>query len=316
MSLIRKPSEIEAKKTISMLIYGEPGLGKTTLACSAPAPVLFDYDGGVGRIHGSHRVDTVQIRSWEDTEAALNEVIEANAYKTIIIDTVGKMLDYVVDYIRRTQPTYVQRDGSLSLKGYGLRKTMFNNFIRRLQVIGINVIFVAHEKEEKQGDLTVKRADAGTSSNANDLFKDLDLVGYMSALGKDRTITFDPNESYYAKNTCNLQSMFKVPVIVDAKTGMPTAPNDFLTKQVLAQYNAYQQRNEELGKTYNNLVYKIKEQAASIQTADDANNFVDFIKSAEHIYDSKIVAGHALAGKVKELGLALNKQTGKYEAAS
>lgn len=316
MSLIKKPSEIEAKKTISMLIYGEPGLGKTTLACSAPNPVLFDYDGGVGRIHGSHRVDTVQIHSWEDTEVALNEVIEANAYRTIIIDTVGKMLDYVVDYIRRTQPTYVQRDGSLSLKGYGLRKTMFGNFIRRLQVIGINVIFVAHEKEEKQGDLTVKRADAGTSSNANDLFKDLDLVGYMSALGKDRTITFDPNESYYAKNTCNLQSIFKIPVIVDAKTGMPTAPNDFLSKQVLAQYNAYQKRNEELGKNYNALIVKIKEKVECIQTADDANGFADFIKSVEHIYDSKIIAGRALLLKIKELGLTLNKETGKYEAAS
>lgn len=316
MSLIKKPSEIEAKKTISMLIYGEPGLGKTTLACSAPHPVLFDYDGGVGRIHGSHRVDTVQIRSWEDTEAALNEVSEANVYKTIIIDTVGKMLDYVVDYIRRTQPTYVQRDGSLSLKGYGLRKTMFSNFIRRLQVIGINVIFVAHEKEEKQGDLTVKRADAGTSSNANDLFKDLDLVGYMSALGKDRTITFDPNESFYAKNTCNLQSIFKIPVIIDAKTGMPTAPNDFLEKQVLAQYTAYQKRNEELGKSYNDLVDKIKEQASAIVDADAANRFVDFVKSTEHIYDSKIIAGRALTNRTKELGLFLNKETGKYESAS
>jgi phage nucleotide-binding protein len=313
MALIKKPSEIEAKKTISMLVYGQPGLGKTTLACSAPAPVLFDYDGGVGRIHGSHRIDTVQIRSWEDTNEAMIEVRDAGCYKTIIIDTVGKMLDHVVEYIRNTQPTYIQRDGSLSLKGYGLRKQMFTDFIRNLQMMGLNVIFVAHEKEEKQGDLTVKRADAGTASNANDLFKDLDLVGYMSALGKDRTISFDPHETYYAKNTCNLEGLIKIPVLVDAK-GNTTSQNTFLSNVVFAKYYAYQNQSNELSKEYNLLIEKIKEDVEKVVDADSANAFVESITAIKHIYDSKVIAQNLFKKKVDELKLTYDKSKKTYVA--
>ena len=47
MSLFKKPSELEFVTTIMMLVYGQPGIGKSTMALSAPNPVLFDFDGGV-----------------------------------------------------------------------------------------------------------------------------------------------------------------------------------------------------------------------------------------------------------------------------
>ena len=108
------------------MLYGQPGIGKTTLACSAPSPVLLDYDGGISRVNGAHQCDTVQVSSWEDTQEALKEIAEAgDTYQTVIIDTVGKMLNYMEDYIKRTQPRLKQMDGTLSLKGYGVRKQMF-----------------------------------------------------------------------------------------------------------------------------------------------------------------------------------------------
>ena len=84
MGIIKKPSEIEPKATISILIYGQPGLGKTTLGCSAPSPVLFDYDGGVQRVNAAHQVPTVQIRSWEDTITAMNEIREEESAGIIV----------------------------------------------------------------------------------------------------------------------------------------------------------------------------------------------------------------------------------------
>ena len=37
MGLIKKPNELTVKNALSALIYGQPGMGKTTLALSSPS---------------------------------------------------------------------------------------------------------------------------------------------------------------------------------------------------------------------------------------------------------------------------------------
>ena len=71
MGLIKKPNELTVKNALSALIYGQPGMGKTTLALSSPQPLLLDFDGGVHRVNAAHRVDTVQISKWEEVDEVL-----------------------------------------------------------------------------------------------------------------------------------------------------------------------------------------------------------------------------------------------------
>ena len=204
MGLIKKPNELTVKTTLSALIYGQPGMGKTTLALSAPNPVLFDYDGGIHRVNAAHRVPTVQITNWEETNQVLFSD-DIKEFDTIVIDTAGKMLSFMDKFIMQTNPKMRKADGTLSLQGYGVRKNMFINFVSQVSLMGKSVIFVAHEREEKNGEDKQIRPEIGGSS-AGDLIKELDLVGYMEAIGKDRTISFDPCEKFYGKNTCNLPS--------------------------------------------------------------------------------------------------------------
>lgn len=309
-NLIRKPSELEAKQTITMLIYGQPGVGKTTLAVSAPNAVLFDYDGGVQRINGAHQTLTVQIRSWEDTGAALDEIAaQYPETQTIVIDTVGKMLDYMGEYIMRTNSRMKKGDGTLSLQGYGLRKAMFIEFIKKTAVLGKNIIFVAHEKEEKRGDDTVKRPDIGGSS-ANDLVKELDLVGYMSMLGSERAIAFNPTEAYYAKNTCNLPAVTKIPVVVD-EAGMAVGDNNFI-RRVLATYRKSQAETQEKTRKYDALVENIRTAVAAAGTAEELNKVLDSIDKTQ-VYNSKMVGEKMAAQRAKALGLNFNAVDGRYE---
>ena len=309
-NLIRKPSELEAKQTITMLVYGQPGVGKTTLAVSAPDAVLFDYDGGVQRINGAHQTLTVQIRSWEDTSEALDEIVASYPdVKTIVIDTVGKMLDFMSDYIVRNNSRMKKSDGTLSLQGYGLRKSMFIDFIKKTAVLGKNIIFVAHEKEEKRGDDTVKRPDIGGSS-ANDLVKELDLVGYMQMLGKDRTIAFNPTEAYYAKNTCNLPAVTKIPLVVD-ETGMAVGDNNFV-RRVLATYKKTQAVTQEETRRYDALVDNIRTAVAAAGTAEELNKVLDSIAKTQ-VYNSKMVGEKMAAQRAKALGLNFNAVDGRYE---
>lgn len=309
-NLIRKPSELEAKQTITMLVYGQPGVGKTTLAVSAPDAVLFDYDGGVQRINGAHQTLTVQIRSWEDTSEALDEIVASYPdVKTIVIDTVGKMLDFMSEYIVRNNSRMKKSDGTLSLQGYGLRKSMFIDFIKKTAVLGKNIIFVAHEKEEKRGDDTVKRPDIGGSS-ANDLVKELDLVGYMQMLGKDRTIAFNPTEAYYAKNTCNLPAVTKIPLVAD-ETGMAVGDNNFV-RRVLATYKKTQAVTQEEMRKYDALVENIRTAVAAAGTAEELNKVLDSIAKTQ-VYNSKMVGEKMAAQRAKALGLNFNAVDGRYE---
>lgn len=310
MGMIKKPSELSVKDTLSVLIYGQPGIGKTTFGVSAPDAVLFDYDGGVQRINGAHQVPTLQPTSWEDTNLALQEIQnEMPEIKTIVIDTVGKMLDYMSAYIIKTDPKMAMRDGSLSLKGYGVRKQMFVNFIKQLSLMGKNVIFIAHEREDKRNETIIKRPEIGGSSQG-DLIKELDLVGYMSAYGKDRVITFDPHEEYYAKNTCNLPAAIKLPVVVD-ESGKGSSNVAF--SNIVAQYKVAQEKRQDTTARYEMLLGLIDETMSAVVDVESLNEAMAKLFAMEQIYDSFLRAQRAVANKGKELGLTYNKIAKRYE---
>ena len=98
MSLIKKQNELEIPATIKMMIYGQAGMFKTSTALSAPRPLLLDFDGGIKRVNMSFLdgVGIVQIKEWQDVKSLMSENLAD--YDTIVVDTVGKMLDYIISY--------------------------------------------------------------------------------------------------------------------------------------------------------------------------------------------------------------------------
>jgi hypothetical protein len=307
MTLIRKPSELSVQTKIKALIYGQAGTGKSTLALSAPKPLMLDFDGGVHRVNYSHQTPTVQISSWEDCESVLKE--DLKEYDSLIIDTGGRMLDYMADYIVRKNPKMGRSNGALTLQGYGERKGMFRQFCRQIMLMNKHLIFVAHRDTQKINE-DFRYVPLFGGSSYDDLVTDLDLVGYLEAVGKKRVITFDPSDRNDGKNTCNLPTVIDLPIVVDtAGNGLA---NNFLADSVIRPYIANLEIRKQNASKYDEVIKEVKEAIELITDELSANDFIDRIDAFDHTGNSKAVSGKLISEKAKTLGLKLNK-TKRYE---
>lgn len=309
MSLIRKPSELSVQTKVKALIYGQAGTGKSTLALSAPKPLMLDFDGGVHRVNYSHQSPTVQISSWEDCENVLKE--DLSDYESLIIDTGGKMLDYMAEYIIRKNSKLGRSNGALTLQGFGERKGMFRQFCKSTMLMKKHLIFVAHRDTQKINE-DIRYVPLFGGSSYDDLVTDLDLVGYLEAVGKKRIITFDPSDRNDGKNTCNLPSAVELPAVVDvAGNGLK---NGFLTDHVIVPYVANLESRKQANVKYDAVISEIKAQVDLITDEIAANDLIERIDAFDHSGNSKAVAAKLIADKTKKLGLKLNKDK-KYERA-
>lgn len=310
MSLIKKSNELIFATTVKMMIYGQSGMGKTTVALSAPKPLLLDFDNGVKRVNMSHLdgIDTVQITSWTDIQQVLQENL--SSYQTIVVDTIGKMMDFIISYKCGTRQPQIRDWGGINQE--------FSGFVRNLSNLNKNIIFVAHRDTRKEGDDTVF-IPALREKSYNSIVTELDLLGYMEMKSENgrqrRTITFDPTNRNDGKNTCNLPSVMEVPTNLDAN-GNPITKNNFITTQVINPYLSMLATKKAESEKYNKLIEEIKEQIEFITDAVSANEFVSRINKFEHVGSSLMLARNLFDAKVKSLGLVLNKETKTYSDAA
>ena len=312
MSLIKKSNEIKVVKNIKIMIYGQAGMGKSTFALSAPRPLLLDFDNGVKRVNTNHlgdQVGIVQVESWNDILYLLSSPNELNEFDSIVVDTIGKMMDYIIAYRCNGYQPRIQDWGAIN--------NDFKWFTNALSGLNKNVIFVAHRDTRKEGEETVF-IPALREKNYNSIVTELDLLGYLEMKNENglqkRTITFDPTSRNDGKNTCQLPGIMNIPTILD-RNGNVTAANDFIEKQIIAKYNAMIAVKEKKIAEYNEVLSQLKDNIALICDAQSANMFVkDNIKEyAKHGSSIVLQARDLFGKKVKELKLVYNKETKEYE---
>lgn len=191
-------------------VFGQPGIGKSTLGYSAKEPLTLDFDHGAHR--AANRRDTAQIDKWADVED-LKDAIQP--YSTIVVDTAGRSLDAMTVDIIEENPKY-GKGGALTLQGYGVLKSRFRTWIATLRSMGKDVVLLAHHKEEKDGDNYIIRPDI-TGSSYDEVMKVSDFVGYLYMNGKDRVLDFNPTDRWVGKNPGQWKPL-KVPTPDKAQT--------------------------------------------------------------------------------------------------
>lgn len=302
-SLIRKPAELEIPQKIKALVYGQAGMGKTTLSLSAPKPLLLDFDNGIHRVNYGHQTDAVQIHNWSEALEVLKE--DLSAYETIVVDTIGKMLDYIISYVVPV--------GNPRIQDWGKINSEFSNFTRAVSLLNKNIIYVAHRDLRKEGDDNVF-VPALREKSYTAIVTELDLLGYVEAKGTTRTITFNPTSRNDGKNTCNLPGLMNIPTVVDAQG--KALQNTFFQSQIIAPYVANLSQRLETAKAYEAVITELKDAIALITDELSANEFISKIDNYSHVGNSKAIASKLVADKAESLKLKFNKEAKVYEKAA
>ncbi len=305
MSLIKKPNELtQTKIKLKGLVYGQPGVGKTSLALSAPKPLLIDFDNGLRRVAKQYQTDSVQIESYQNLLDILTKE-DISGYETIVIDTLGKMIDRIGDWLAVSNPKVKQTDGQLSMKGWGNVKGEFQRFLKLLEGKNKSVIFVSHEKEEKSDDKIYKRIDVAGSAG-KDVIKELDFVGYMLIQGGRRTIDLSPNESYYTKNSLGISSFLEYKPLAGT--------NNFLSEAIFDAYQEKLKKDEELAKEYDTLIEELKTKVANIKDLEQLNSYYNtHYNKHDKLWSSYQMEGSFLKAKVEELRCEFDKETKEFK---
>lgn len=304
MSLLKTPAELNSHILIKGLIYGQPGVGKTTLALSAPNPVLIDADKGMYRVEKRFQVPSLPLTEYSALLTLLNSD-ELNSFDTIIFDTLGKLVDRMGQHLTKVNPKNKQGDGSLSMKGWGALKLEFQKLLKKAEEKNKHLISVAHEREDKDGDTRIIRPDVSGSSG-KDILKELDFMGYMEMRGNRRTISFTPCEKFYAKNSLRLESCLDIP---DTDEG-----NDFIERVIINGTQKRLAEEQDMLEEYQTLLEAHQTAINNISSAEEANTFLQALKDFTPIWDSTRIAKKKLQEKTNALGLVYNKETGAFEA--
>lgn len=306
--MIKKPNEVAtSKKKIRFLLAGFPGIGKTTLALSAPKPLLIDVDRGIDRVAARNRKDFTQPETYEEL---LNDLKgDLSDYETLVFDTGGKLLDLMKPYVIKKDSKNGQKDGqTLSIKGYGAVGKEFQRLMDyAFYQLNKNVVVIFHAKEDKDGEATKLRILVEGSTKDN-VWQPMDLGGFVEMYNGKRTIGFDNCERYYAKGTHGIKGIIDIPSLENS------TPNDFLTRlfdkvnqNIEEEQKYFEEQNEEYKKVMNEISPSIEN-----MTEDTVNVVMEQIKNANHVLTSEKELKHQFKQKLDSLNMKWDFDQKKY----
>jgi len=185
---------IDAKEpSLVLTIYSRGGVGKTTLATTAPSPLIIDAEDGTKAL-GARGIDVpvIHVKTWQDVQEAWKMVKDDKKFQTIIIDPVGAFLDLLIENEKS--------GGEMNLKKWGSVKDRMRRFIWAVKDSGKHIVWVAHEKEVPDEDLQLRRP-LLQANLGQELVNLCDVVGHLRIdnSGK-RSLLVQPDQKYEAKD--------------------------------------------------------------------------------------------------------------------
>ena len=296
---IIQPRDLSTTANISCLVYGPAGVGKTTLALSAPNPILIDLDHGLCRVQKEYQCPSIQVEKFEDILELLQSE-ELKTFGTIIIDTFGQFIECMFEYLANKNAKLKNYNGQPTQAGWGQIKTTCKKFLSDIFKINKNFICIAHEQGDKfAGDEIILRPEI-IGSSGRELIKLVDLVGYMSIKGGKHTISFDPNDNFVAKNSLGLSGFIEW-----------NNDNKFFSK-IIDKISERREKDNLTRKEYDELLADQDSKLEKVGSPEDLELLMKELKDQE----TKIIWGSRIVFWNKIKKLAKDKFNMEYDNAS
>lgn len=152
MSILSQISKPE-NRPIIMTIFGDAGMGKTSLAATFPKPIFIRAEDGLMSIEQEKRPDAFPLVTksdelWNQLAGLVNE---EHAYKTLVIDSISALERMFIKEVAEEDP---RAKGIIARShgGYGAGFQMVGSMHERVRKAagvlntkkGMNVVFLAH----------------------------------------------------------------------------------------------------------------------------------------------------------------------------
>lgn len=219
---IKKASEISRTKNWRVLLYGKPGLGKTSAINGLIGKSLvLDMDGSSRVLAGLKNVDVVEFDR-------TNPSLSINEFLKEIHDVIKNYQNLVIDNITSFQFDWFVEQGKSSKNGirneiqhYGDFTNYFLRIITAIYSLPINIYVTAWEDQRditmESGQIITQFVPQIRTQVLNQLLGLTDVVGRIKINEKtgSRGAILEGNDGVYAKNrldnrtACKIEDLFK-----------------------------------------------------------------------------------------------------------
>lgn len=183
-----KTEESNYKK---LVIYGDPGAGKTVLAASAPRPLFYSTDTGFESLFNHKQLlaqsERIPYGNFKFTQALAEKAKDGVLpYETLVIDTFSGVAD---NCLKELSMAKFKKDPSREAgafvavgKDYQENTEQMKFIIAALTLAPMHVIYICHS-DEKKDEATGRMITRPmlTPKLASKLFADASLVGFMTS---------------------------------------------------------------------------------------------------------------------------------------
>lgn len=158
MSVLNNVIENPSPSAPKGIIYGPPGVGKTTFGATAEASIIVDCENGAGAIPCKR---TPYLATWPEIEKWLLAVQrDEHAYRTVVIDSIDWLLRRLEEHVAGSGGK-IDQTLNRSHGGYGVGKQVLKNYVYqhllptldRIVGRGVAVVLLAHAKRTQITDV-------------------------------------------------------------------------------------------------------------------------------------------------------------------